>query len=121
MLHVSDPYFDEVITEYMHRRDLLIEGLNNIKAVICPKPKGAFYVIAQLPIDNADRFAQWLLEDFDLNGETIMVAPAAGFYSTSNTGRNQVRIAYVLNKESLRKAINCLEAALKVYPGRLVD
>ena len=104
----------------MSRRNLLIEGLNKIQGVICPKPKGAFYAIAQLPIDDADKFSQWLLEDFDLNGETVMLAPAAGFYSTPNTGINQVRIAYVLNKESLQKAINCLEEALKVYPGRLL-
>ena len=120
-LSTPKSYFDEVITEYMSRRDLLIEGLNNIQGVICPNPKGAFYAIAQLPIDDADRFAQWLLEDFDLNGETIMVAPAAGFYSSPNTGRNQIRIAYVLNKESLRKAIQCLEKALKVYPGRIAN
>jgi len=111
-------YFNEVSAEYVSRRDVLIEGLNKIDGVICPKPKGAFYAIAQLPIDDADKFAQWLLEDFDLNGETIMVAPAAGFYSTPNTGTNQVRIAYVLNKESLQKSIDILAAALKVYPGR---
>ena len=91
-----------------------------IEGVFCPKPKGAFYAIAQLPVDDAEKFAQWLLEDFDLNGETVMLAPAAGFYSTANKGKNQVRIAYVLNKESLQKAINCLEEALKVYPGRLL-
>ena len=111
-------YFNEVSKEYVSRRDLLIDGLNKIEGVICPKPKGAFYAIAQLPVDDADKFAQWLLEEFDLNGETIMVAPAAGFYSTPNTGTNQVRIAYVLNKQSLQKAIDCLESALKNYPGR---
>ena len=112
-------YFEEVSAEYLSRRDLLVEGLNNIDGVICPKPRGAFYAIAELPIDDADRFAQWLLEDFEFNQETVMVAPAAGFYSTPNTGVNQVRIAYVLNKESLKKAIMCLEKALKVYPGRI--
>jgi len=117
-LHTPQSYFDEVSAEYVGRRDLLIEGLNKIDGVICPKPKGAFYVIAQLPIDDADKFAKWLLEDFDLNGETIMVAPVGGFYSTPNTGTNQVRIAYVLNIESLQKAIDCLEKALKIYPGR---
>ena len=111
-------YFKEVSTEYIERRDLLIEGLNKIEGVVCPKPKGAFYCIAELPVDNADKFAQWLLEDFDYEGATIMVAPAAGFYSTPNTGTKQVRIAYVLNKKSLQKAIKCLEEALKVYPGR---
>ena len=113
-------YFDEVSKEYVSRRDLLIEGLNKIEGVICPKPKGAFYAIAQLPVDDADKFAQWLLEDFELDGETIMVAPATGFYSTPNTGTNQVRIAYVINKESLQKSIDILEAALKVYPGRTI-
>ena len=111
-------YFDEVSNEYISRRDLLIEGLNKIDGVVCPKPKGAFYAIAQLPVDDADKFAQWLLEEFDLNGETVMVAPAAGFYSTPNMGTNQVRIAYVLNKKSLQKAIDCLESALNLYPGR---
>ena len=111
-------YFDDVINEYVSRRDLLVDGLNKIDGVICPKPKGAFYAIAQLPVDNADRFAQWLLEDFDFNGETLMVAPAEGFYSSKGKGFNQVRIAYVLNQESLKKAIKCLEEALKVYPGR---
>lgn len=111
-------YFKGVSTEYIERRDLLIEGLNKIEGVVCPKPKGAFYCIAELPVDNADKFAQWLLEDFDYEGATIMVAPAAGFYSTPNTGTKQVRIAYVLNKKSLQKAVKCLEEALKVYPGR---
>ena len=112
-------YFNEVTREYVERRNLLVEGLNKIEGVICPKPKGAFYAIAQLPVDNADKFAQWLLEDFDLNGDTVMVAPAAGFYSTPNTGNNQVRIAYVLNIESLHNAINCLDFAIKTYPGRI--
>jgi aspartate aminotransferase len=111
-------YFEDVINEYVSRRDLLVEGLNKIEGVICPKPKGAFYAIAQLPVDNADKFAQWLLEDFDFKGETLMVAPAEGFYSTKGEGFNQVRIAYVLNQESLKKAIKCLDEALKVYPGR---
>ncbi len=119
-LKTEDSYFQQVSAEYVSRRDLLIEGLNKIEGVICPKPKGAFYAIAQLPVDDADKFAQWLLEDFDLSGETIMVAPAAGFYSTPNTGTNQVRIAYVLNKESLQKSIDILEAGLKVYPGRTI-
>ena len=117
-LQTPQSYFNEVSAEYVSRRDVLIEGLNKIEGVVCPKPKGAFYAIAQLPVDDSDKFAQWLLEDFELDGETIMVAPAAGFYSTPNTGSNQVRIAYVLNKESLQKSIDILEAALKVYPGR---
>ena len=118
-LSTPQSYFDEVSMEYVQRRDLLIEGLNKIEGVICPKPKGAFYCIAQLPVDNADKFAQWLLEEFDHEGKTLMVAPAAGFYSTPNTGTNQVRIAYVLNQEALTQAIVCLEKALEVYPGRI--
>ena len=118
-LSTPKEYFDNVSNEYVNRRDLLVEGLNKIKGVICPKPKGAFYAIAQLPVDNAEKFAQWLLEEFDHNNETLMVAPAAGFYSTEGEGYNQVRIAYVLNLASLKKAIICLEEALKIYPGRI--
>ena len=118
-LDTPQSYFDQVSAEYLSRRDLLVDGLNKIDGVICPKPKGAFYAIAQLPVDNADKFAQWLLEDFDYNGATLMVAPAEGFYSTAGEGLNQVRIAYVLNKESLLNAVKCLEEALKIYPGRL--
>ena len=118
-LSTPKEYFDNVSNEYISRRDLLVEGLNKIKGVICPKPKGAFYAIAQLPVDNAEKFAQWLLEEFDYNNETLMVAPAAGFYSTEGEGYNQVRIAYVLNLASLKKAIICLEEALKIYPGRI--
>jgi len=113
-------YFDDVINEYVARRDVLVEGLNKIEGVVCPKPKGAFYVIAQLPVDDADKFAQWLLEEFEYNGETLMVAPAAGFYYTKGQGLNQVRIAYVLNQGSLKKAIKCLDEALKIYPGRSI-
>ena len=113
-------YFDKVSKEYVDRRNVLVDGLNSIEGVICPKPKGAFYAIAQLPVDNADEFAKWLLEDFSFEGETIMVAPAAGFYSTINSGFNQVRIAYVLNKDSLKKAVQILKEALKVYPGRVI-
>ena len=118
-LYTSQSYFDKVVYEYLLRRNLLIDGLNKIQGVICPTPKGAFYAIAELPIDDADKFAQWLLEDFDLHGETVMLAPAAGFYATPGMGVNQVRIAYVLNKESLESAINILTEALKVYPGRI--
>ena len=119
-LRTSKSYFEEVISEYVARRDVLIDGLNGIDGVICPEPKGAFYVMAQLPIDDADKFSQWLLEDFNLNGETVMLAPAAGFYATPNIGINQVRIAYVLNKRSLKSAIEILAEALKVYPGRAI-
>ena len=112
-------YFTEVIEEYVERRDVLIKGLNAIKGVICPKPSGAFYCIAQLPVDDADVFAQWLLEEFSWNNKTVMVAPAAGFYSTPEIGKQQIRIAYVLNTSDLKDAISILEEALKVYPGTL--
>ena len=116
-LSTPKSYFEDVINEYVARRDLLVDGLNKIDGVICPKPKGAFYAIAQLPVDNAEKFAQWLLEEFDYQNETLMVAPAAGFYSTEGEGNNQVRIAYVLNQNSLQRAIKCLEQALIQYPG----
>jgi aspartate aminotransferase len=108
-------YFDEVISEYKERRDTLISELNKIEGVIVTKPKAAFYCIAQLPVDNTDDFAQWLLESYDLNGETVMVAPAAGFYSTPGMGLNQVRIAYVLKKEDLISAVRVLKEAIPVY------
>lgn len=114
-LNTSKEYFHRVSQEYVSRRNILVNGLNKIKGVVCPTPKGAFYAIAQLPVENADKFAQWLLEDFNYQGSTIMIAPAAGFYSTKQTGMNQVRIAYVLKEESLQKAILCLDEALKVY------
>ncbi|WP_426091584.1 pyridoxal phosphate-dependent aminotransferase [Flavobacterium sp. DSR3-2] len=114
-LDTPQSYFDEVISEYRERRDTLIEELNKIDGVIISKPKGAFYCIAQLPVDNADAFAKWLLESYDLNGETVMVAPAAGFYSTPGMGLNQVRIAYVLKKEDLISAVRILKAAIPVY------
>ena len=116
-LSTPKSYFEDVINEYVSRRDLLVDGLNKIDGVICPKPKGAFYAIAQLPVDNAEKFAQWLLEEFDYQNKTLMVAPAAGFYSTEGEGNNQVRIAYVLNQDSLKRAIKCLEQALIQYPG----
>lgn len=111
-------YFDEVISEYKERRDTLISELNKIEGVIVTKPKGAFYCIAQLPIEDSDDFAQWLLESYDLNGETVMIAPAKGFYSTPGMGLNQVRIAYVLNKKDLITAVNILKEALLVYNKR---
>ncbi len=114
-LDTPQSYFDDVIEEYVERRNVLITELQKIEGVQVAKPKGAFYCIAQLPIKNSDAFAQWLLEDFDLNGETVMVAPAGGFYSTPGVGLNQIRIAYVLNKESLVKAVHILKEALKVY------
>ena len=114
-LDTPQDYFDEVIEEYTSRRNTLIKGLEEIDGVIVAKPKGAFYCIAQLPIDDAEDFAKWLLESFHLNNETVMVAPAAGFYSTPNTGLNQVRIAYVLKEEDLKRAVEILKAALKEY------
>ena len=114
-LSTPQSYFDQVTKEYKDRRDILIEKLKEIPGVEVGYPKGAFYCIAQLPIKNSDVFAQWLLEEFDVDGETVMVAPAAGFYSTPGVGHNQIRIAYVLNKESLIKAVHILKQALKVY------
>lgn len=114
-LETPQSYFDAVINEYVDRRNTLIQELQKIEGIKVAKPKGAFYCIAELPIKNADAFAQWLLEDFDINKETVMIAPAAGFYSTPNVGLNQVRIAYVLKKESLIKAVNILKEALKIY------
>lgn len=117
-LETPQSYFDDVIEEYVERRDILVDGLNKIAGVTCPKPKGAFYAIAKLPIDNADKFCQWLLEDFSYENQTVMMAPATGFYATEGLGTQEVRLAYVLNQESLVKSVKCLEEALKVYPGR---
>jgi aspartate aminotransferase len=117
-LETPQSYFDGVVEEYVERRNILVDGLNSIPGVICPKPKGAFYCIAQLPIDNSDTFCQWMLESFEFNNQTVMMAPATGFYSRPEPGMQQVRLAYVLNKESLHAAIECLREALKVYPGR---
>ena len=114
-LDTPQSYFDDVIDEYVSRRNTLIEGLQTIEGVKVAKPKGAFYCIAELPVNNTDDFAQWLLENFSLNNETIMVAPAAGFYSSDGLGKNQVRIAYVLKEEDLKAAINILREALKEY------
>ncbi len=114
-LDTPQSYFDEVIGEYRERRDILIAELRKIDNVKVATPKGAFYCIAQLPIDNADKFAQWMLEDFDFNGETVMVAPAAGFYSTPGVGMNEVRIAYVLKKADLVRAVEILKVAIEKY------
>jgi aspartate aminotransferase len=117
-LQTEDGYFDTVITEYRRRRDLLYSRLHAMPGVVCYRPEGAFYVFAQLPIDDSDRFCRWLLEDFDHEGQTLMLAPGAGFYATPGLGRREVRFAYVLNTNDLDKAMDCLEKALKVYPGR---
>jgi len=114
-LDTPQSYFDEVTKEYIERRDVLISSLNKIDGVKVANPGGAFYCVAQLPVEDTDKFAQWLLESFEYNKETIMVAPAAGFYSTPGMGKNQIRIAYVLEKESLEKAVTILEKGLKAY------
>lgn len=113
-----DSYFEAVSKEYTARRDTLVKGLNAIEGVYSPNPGGAFYVVAKLPIDNADKFCQWMLEEFSYNNETVMMAPATGFYSTEGAGVNEVRLAYVLNQDDLKNALICLEKALQVYPGR---
>ena len=117
-LNTPKEYFDKVQKEYVSRRDFVIEALNKMDGVFCPKPSGAFYCIARLPIDNSDKFCQWLLESFEHEKQTVMLAPATGFYSTPGAGLNEVRLAYVLNKEDLKNAMICLENALKVYPGK---
>jgi aspartate aminotransferase len=114
-LETPQSYFDDVIAEYKERRDTLVAELQKIEGVKVATPKGAFYCIAQLPVKNADDFAQWLLEAYDNKGETVMVAPAAGFYSTPNVGLDEVRIAYVLKKEDLIRSVAILKEALKVY------
>jgi len=110
-------YFDDTKAEYKSRRDLIVKRLNAMEGVFCPNPGGAFYAMAKLPIDDADKFCQWLLEDFAFENQTVMLAPATGFYGTPGLGKQEVRLAYVLNLEDINKAMDCLEAALKVYPG----
>ena len=112
-------YFDAPKAEYLSRRDLMVSRLNAMPGVYCPNPGGAFYAIAKLPIDDSDKFCQWLLEEFSFNNQTVMLAPATGFYGTEGLGKNEVRLAYVLNLESLNAAMDCLEEALTVYPGRV--
>ena len=117
-LDTPEKYFEQVSEEYAGRRNLMVSMLNRIGGVVCPMPRGAFYTTVKLPVDDADRFSQWLLSDFHYRNETVMLAPASGFYSTSGLGRDEVRIAYVLKSEDLEKAMICLEKALEVYPGR---
>ncbi|MFA7115793.1 MAG: pyridoxal phosphate-dependent aminotransferase [Bacteroidales bacterium] len=117
-LATPDSYFKAVHDEYINRRNILVEGLNKIDGIICPMPKGAFYAIAQLPVDNAETFAKWLLTDYNYNNKTVMLAPLEGFYATPHSGINQVRLAYVLKEKDLHEALICLAEALKVYPGR---
>ncbi len=118
-LETPQSYFDNVVSEYVERRNIMVDGLNAIEGVFCPKPSGAFYCVAKFPVDDAEKFCQWLLEDFDYQGQTVMMAPANGFYSTKGAGQQEARIAYVINQESLKNAVKCLEEALKVYPGRI--
>lgn len=117
-LNTPQSYFDNVVHEYVQRRNIMIEGLNSIPGVFCPNPSGAFYCVAKFPVDDAEKFCQWLLEDFSYEGQTVMMAPANGFYATKGAGLQEARIAYVLNQEDLKNAVICLEKALEFYPGR---
>ncbi|NHB69239.1 pyridoxal phosphate-dependent aminotransferase [Perlabentimonas gracilis] len=119
-LSTPKEYFTEVYDEYIKRRDFMVEALNKMEGVVCPMPKGAFYTVVKLPVDDADKFAQWLLESFEYNNQTVMLAPASGFYATPGLGKDEVRIAYVLKIEDLKNAMETLEAALKQYPGRTI-
>jgi aspartate aminotransferase len=119
-LETPKSYFDDVVSEYVERRNIMVDGLNSIPGVFCPKPSGAFYCVAKFPVDDAEKFCQWLLEDFSFEGQTVMMAPANGFYSSKGAGQQEARIAYVLNKESLKNAVVVLREALKVYPGRTI-
>ncbi len=118
-LDTPQSYFDDVVAEYVERRNIMVEGLNDIPGVFCPKPSGAFYCVAKFPVDSTEKFCQWLLEEFEYEGATVMMAPASGFYSSEGEGLQEARIAYVLNQDALKASVKCLEEALKVYPGRL--
>ncbi len=117
-IDTPDSYFEAVSKEYTERRDIVVAALNKIDGVFCPNPGGAFYAVVRLPIDDSDKFCQWMLESFSYEGQTVMMAPATGFYSTPGAGKDEVRIAYVLKKDDLVNAMKCLEEALKVYPGK---
>jgi aspartate aminotransferase len=119
-LDTPQSYFDNVVSEYVERRNIMVDGLNSIPGVFCPKPSGAFYCVAKFPVDDAEKFCQWLLEEYSFEGQTVMMAPANGFYSTKGAGQQEARIAYVLNKESLKNAVIVLREALQVYPGRTI-
>ena len=119
-LETPEAYFREVYEEYIERRNFMVEALNKMPGVICPMPKGAFYTVVHLPVDDADTFAQWILSDFAYKNQTVMMAPASGFYSTPGLGKQEVRIAYVLKKEDLSRAMETLAEALKAYPGRTI-
>jgi aspartate aminotransferase len=117
-INTPESYFKKVLEEYHNRRNIVVESINKMAGCFCPKPGGAFYAVARLPIDDSDKFCQWLLEDFSFEGQTVMMAPATGFYSTKGRGLDEVRISYVLNVNDLKSAMKCLQEALKVYPGR---
>jgi aspartate aminotransferase len=117
-VNTPESYLTEVLAEYVKRRDIVVESINRMNGCFCPRPGGAFYAVARLPVDDSDRFCQWLLEDFSFENQTVMFAPATGFYSTPGRGKDEVRISYVLNLDDLRNAMKCLEEGLKVYPGR---
>jgi aspartate aminotransferase len=117
-IDTPDQYFRDVLAEYHERRNVVVDAINKMEGCFCPNPGGAFYAVARLPIDDSDKFCQWLLEGFSCEGQTVMLAPATGFYSTKGRGTDEVRISYVLNVNDLKAAMKCLEAALKVYPGR---
>ena len=118
-LKTAQSYFDDVNAEYVERRNVLVDGLNSIDGVFCPKPKGAFYAVASFPVESAEHFAEWLLSEFDHHGKTLMMAPAAGFYAKPELGRQQARLAYVLNVEDLKECIEIIRHALQVYPGTI--
>ena len=120
-LDAPEEYYRDVYDEYVERRKCLIDGLNRIPGVYSPIPMGAFYTVAKLPIDDSDKFCRWCLEEFEYEGETVMMAPASGFYTTPGAGRNQVRMAYVLKKDDLNRALTVLAKALEAYPGRVED
>jgi aspartate aminotransferase len=119
-LETPQAYFDEVREEYISRRDLVVNALREMPGVVCPNPGGAFYCVVRLPIDDSDLFCQWMLESFEYDKQTVMMAPATGFYATPGYGKNEVRIAYVLKKEYLEKAMVCLAKGLEAYPGRTI-
>ena len=118
-LDCPQSYYDDIVKEYQARRDVCIKGINEIEGASCPTPKGAFYIVAKLPIDDSERFCKWMLTDFNYNGKTVMMAPACGFYSTEGRGLHEVRISYCLKKEALQEAMSILKKALDVYPGRV--
>ncbi len=117
-IDTPDSYFSDVLNEYVKRRNLLVKELNKIKGVLCPTPHGAFYAAARFPIDDSNKFCQWLLEEFEYKNQTVMLSPMTGFYSTKGLGKDEVRIGYVLNVDAISNALECINEALKVYPGK---